>query len=103
VLDILKEDNLLLPTPTLWDTVGFKILKLPLTAPGSILSFSQSFMRHSIQGLEYSDEEKIRLLEGAVGEWDTLSAKHKAELLECEGWKQSNLEAWRKKNGKKAR
>lgn len=103
VLDILSAENLLLPEPTVWDTIGFHVLKLPLTAPKSITSHAQWFFRHTIQGLPYTEEEKEEMLEKSVEEWASLSAKQKAELMECEGWKEEKLNAWRKKAGKKAR
>jgi hypothetical protein len=103
VIDVLKEENLLLLEPTFWDTVGFQMLKLPLTAPQSISTNAQWFVRHTVQGLPYTDEEKEQMCEGAVEEWAELSAKQQAELMEAEGWKEENLQRWRKKAGKKVR
>jgi len=103
VIDVLEEDNMLLPAPTVWDTVGFQVLKLPMTAPKSIMTNVMWFVRHTVQGQPYTDEEKQTMLENAVDEWADLSAKQQTDLMECEGWKDVNLQAWRKKSGKKIR
>lgn len=103
VLEVLSEENMLLLTPTVWDTVGFKALTLPMTAPKAIMRHGSWFVRHTIQGQPYSDEEKVTLLEGAVEEWNELSEKQQADLMDMEGWKEEKLNLWRKKNGKKVR
>ena len=95
VVGMLSEYNLLLLEPTAYDTVGFKCLYLPATVPKFVLYHVDWFVRHTVQGQPYSEEEKVVLLKSAVEDFDTLNEKQQAELLEKECWKEDALAAWR--------
>lgn len=95
VVGMLSEYNLLLLEPTAYDTVGFKCLYLPATVPKFVLYHVDWFVRHTVQGQPYSEEEKVVLLKSAVEDFDTLNEKQQAELLEKECWKEDALAASR--------
>lgn len=89
---VLTEEGMMLPEPTVWDTVG---AQLPIVLPKFLLFHGSWFLRHTVQGQPYSEDEKIYLLSRSVAEWDELTEKQKADLMAREAWEQKNLDAWR--------
>lgn len=95
VVELLTAENWLLLEPTIWDTVGAKCIYWPTSFASFAFYHGSWFVRHTIQGLPYSDEEKVTMLRSAVEDYDELSEKQQADLVEKECWKADNLAAWR--------
>jgi hypothetical protein len=91
VMSVLNEQDRLMKDPDFFSLAGFKILMSPIWIVKT-LSFQLSwFIRHTIQGQEYSNDEKVYLLERSIDNWDSLSDKQKENLIEREAWKPEKL------------
>jgi hypothetical protein len=103
-VEALLKDQLM-HDPSWTETIGVKALMLPVAIVKKVLSEVDWFWRHTIQGKPLSGIEKEELLTRRIEDWEKLSEKSKAVLLDQEAWAWSadKISEWRASGGKKVK
>jgi hypothetical protein len=97
VVAVLAEQDRLMKDPNVFSLAGFKILLSPIWIVKTTLFQLSWFVRHTIQGQEYSKEEKVYMLEQSIENWSELSTKQQEKYIEQEAWIPEKLEKLTKK------